>query len=203
MEKEAGKIRLAYGGRLVAEKGIFDYLEIAEQLYSSGHPIEYGFYFVFDRWSENDDKIAPFKRPYSKIAVNAVPIEENYFAWAASSDLFICTAKYEAAALAFQEMLFLGVPGFFLDAPWVHGLVPDDYPYIYKSKSDLALGIRAFCKRLENGEAPVYDMSKTQDFIREVHSRSVCERKTADLLVNLSIAKREKKKIWRLQDLCD
>ena len=201
MEKLPKKIRAVYGGRLVAEKGVFDYLDIAEHLYAAGHDIEYGFYFVFDRWGEQEEKLAPFRRPYTKVACNAEPIEENFFAFAASADFFLCTSKHEAAGLAFQELLMLGVPGLFLDAPWVRGLVPDDYPYIYGSRSDLAMAARLFCNRLQRGDALPYDMSRVQNFIEDGHSRDVCERRTVDLLVAVSRAKREKRKIGKLCDL--
>ena len=200
-EKPEGQIRIAYGGRLVAEKGVFDYLEIGKRLYEAGLPIEMGFYFVFDRWGENTEKLAPFQQPYTHVAVNAVPIETNFFAYGASSDLFISTSKHEAAALAFQELLFLGVPGFFLEAEYVKGLVPEGYPYIYKTKSDLYAGVRDFCNRLQKGEAPSYDMRGVPSYIEEQHNRDVCEQRTLDLFVNLSRAKREKQKVGKICQL--
>lgn len=201
MAKPEGQIRLAYGGRLVEEKGVQDYLSISEQLYATGYNVEAGFYFVFDRWGAVDDKIAPYKRPFTRVEVNATPVEEHFFAYAASADMFLCTSKHEAAGLAFQELLALGVPGLFLDAPWVRGLVPDDYPFIYKSKNDLSEAARMFCNRLQNEESLPYDMEKVKKFIRNEHSRSLCERRTVDLLVNLSRAKREKVKVEKICNL--
>lgn len=201
MEKPQGIIRVAYGGRLVAEKGVFDYIDMGNKLFEAGVPVEFGFYFVFDRWGENSDKLEPFRKPFTRVEVNATPIETNFFAYGASSDLFLSTSKHEAAALAFQELLYLGVPGLFLRAEYVKGLVPGDYPFIYENRSEMYAALRSLCNRLQTGQGVPYDMKKVRHFIEERHDRNVCEQKTLDLLVNLACAKREKRSVKKICDL--
>lgn len=201
MEKKEGTIRIAYGGRLSPAKGVQDYIEFTDELYSSGYNVETGFYFVFDRWREDEDKIKGFRRPYTRVEINATPVETNFFAYAASSDFFFCTSKYESSGLSFTELLMLGVPGLFLNVPWVKGLVPDDYPYVYNSKADMLLAARTLCNRLQKGEPLAYDMSKVKKFIEEHHDRRLCEKATIDLLVNLSLAKKNKQKVDAFSNL--
>lgn len=198
MPKPEKTIRIAYGGRLVAEKGVYDCIDVVDSLYASGYPVEGGFYFVFDRWGEDEDKIGKFKRPYTRIEINATPIEQHFFAYAASSDMFFCTSKFESAGLAFTELLYLGVPGLFLDAPWLKGLVPDDYPFIYKSKHEMLLAAQTFCNRLQKGEKLPYDMGKVRDYIIANHDRRVCEELTVNVLLEVSRAKRTKQKLGKL-----
>lgn len=58
---------------------------------------------------------------------------EDYWQALARTTAFLATAKEESYGLAYVEALVAGAVGIFPDRPWAHALVPEGYPFFYRT----------------------------------------------------------------------
>ena len=63
---------------------------------------------------------------------------DDYWQALARTTAFLATASEESYGLAYVEALAAGAVGVFPDRPWVHGIVPDGYPFIYRTPAEAA-----------------------------------------------------------------
>jgi hypothetical protein len=61
---------------------------------------------------------------------------DDYWQALARTTAFLATADEESYGLAYVEALAAGVVGVFPDRPWVRGILPSDYPFIYRTPAE-------------------------------------------------------------------
>lgn len=61
---------------------------------------------------------------------------EDYWQALARTTAFLATADEESYGLAYVEALAAGVVGVFPDRPWVRGILPDGYPFVYRTPAE-------------------------------------------------------------------
>lgn len=61
---------------------------------------------------------------------------DDYWQALARTTAFLATADEESYGLAYVEALAAGVVGVFPDRPWVRGILPSNYPFIYRSPAE-------------------------------------------------------------------
>jgi hypothetical protein len=61
---------------------------------------------------------------------------EDYWQALARTTAFLATADEESYGLAYVEALAAGVVGVFPDRPWVRGILPEGYPFVYHSAAE-------------------------------------------------------------------
>lgn len=61
---------------------------------------------------------------------------DNYWDALSRTTAFLATATEESYGLEYVEALAAGAVGIFPDLPWAHALVPDDYPYFYRTPGE-------------------------------------------------------------------
>lgn len=195
------KLRLVYGGRYTNEKCGKDYIPVATAAFERGLPIELGMFLVDNRMTINGGSIDELQRlPFVKIWRNAEPVDDNFWSYGKCSQLFLFTEKLANYGLMPMELLYLGVPGVFVDEPNVKGMIPEDYPYVYRTKADAMQAAQVLLSKLHRGE-PVYDMEKMRRFIREKHNRKYFEKRVFDIAVALSSAKRNGVKVSSMKEI--
>ncbi|WP_168582695.1 glycosyltransferase family 4 protein [Gephyromycinifex aptenodytis] len=59
--------------------------------------------------------------------------KEGYWQALAGTTAFLATAREESYGLEYVEAMLAGVIGVFPDAPWVHTILPERYPFVYSS----------------------------------------------------------------------
>ena len=60
----------------------------------------------------------------------------SYWESLAHTTAFLATASEESYGLSYVEAMGAGVIGVFPDEDWVHALVPDGYPFLYRTKAE-------------------------------------------------------------------
>ncbi|MDM7830997.1 glycosyltransferase family protein [Cellulomonas edaphi] len=61
---------------------------------------------------------------------------EDYWAALARTTAFLATATEESYGLEYIEALVAGAVGVFPDRPWVHAILPEHYPLVYRSTAE-------------------------------------------------------------------
>ncbi len=61
---------------------------------------------------------------------------EDYWSALARTTAFLATADEESYGLAYVEALAAGVVGVFPDRPWVRGILPEGYPFVYRTPAE-------------------------------------------------------------------
>jgi hypothetical protein len=61
---------------------------------------------------------------------------EDYWSALARTTAFLATAEEESYGLAYVEALAAGVVGVFPDQPWVRGILPERYPFVYRTAAE-------------------------------------------------------------------
>lgn len=61
---------------------------------------------------------------------------EDYWSALARTTAFLATADEESYGLAYVEALAAGVVGVFPDRPWVRGILPEAYPFVYRTAAE-------------------------------------------------------------------
>ena len=61
---------------------------------------------------------------------------EDYWEALARTTAFLATAKEESYGLQYVEALVAGAVGIFPDRAWVHAIVPEAYPFIYRTPAE-------------------------------------------------------------------
>lgn len=61
---------------------------------------------------------------------------EDYWSALARTTAFLATADEESYGLAYVEALAAGVVGVFPDRPWVRGILPENYPFVYRTPAE-------------------------------------------------------------------
>lgn len=68
--------------------------------------------------------------------VGPLRTREGYWEALAATTAFVATATEESYGLEYVEALFAGVIGIFVDAPWARALVPEGYPFFYRTEAE-------------------------------------------------------------------
>jgi len=89
---------------------------------------------------------------------------EKYLRYAKASHVGLVASPREALGVAFVEILYQGVILVFPDKDWVYQIVPKDYPFIYRDKSQ-AYGLLAYI--VDNYEEAWEKFKHVPAFIRE------------------------------------
>ena len=61
---------------------------------------------------------------------------QSYWEHLARTTAFLATADEESYGLEYVEALVAGAVGVFPDRPWVYGIVPADYPFVYRTPAE-------------------------------------------------------------------
>jgi hypothetical protein len=61
---------------------------------------------------------------------------ESYWDALARTTAFLATAEEESYGLEYVEALVAGAVGIFPDRPWVRGIVPEGYPFVYRTAEE-------------------------------------------------------------------
>jgi hypothetical protein len=107
---------------------------------------------------------------------------DDYWQALARTTAFLATAVEESYGLAYVEALAAGAVGVFPDRPWVWGIVPEGYPFVYRTPEEAetllyrAITEPAAC-RAELDRAGGGDFGK---WLRERHNDDVFEHAIAD-----------------------
>lgn len=107
---------------------------------------------------------------------------EDYWEALARTTAFLATAEEESYGLAYVEALAAGAVGVFPDRPWVQALVPETYPFIYRTPEQAedmlyrAVTDTAACR----SELDAAAGGNFAEWLRERHNDDVFEQSIAD-----------------------
>lgn len=83
-----------------------------------------------------------------------------------SADVFIFCSAHESWSYTMLEMFAAGVVVALLRAPWMEGLVPDDYPFIFDTVDEMIQGVLWIVDNLEEARR----LGDIKDFLLEAYS---------------------------------
>lgn len=107
---------------------------------------------------------------------------EDYWQALARTTAFLATATEESYGLAYVEALAAGVVGVFPDRPWARALVPEGYPFFYRTPAEAeelllrAVTDTAACRREMDAAAG----GAFIDWLKARHNDDVFEQAIAD-----------------------
>ncbi|HHV20503.1 MAG TPA: glycosyltransferase family 4 protein [Propionibacterium sp.] len=110
--------------------------------------------------------------------VGPLRTREGYWEALAGTTAFLATSRSESYGLEYIEALMAGVIGIFVDAPWARAILPENYPFFFKTEAEAVAMLNRAVTDPEGCRAQLDEAAGGSfgDWIREHHSGDDFER---------------------------
>jgi hypothetical protein len=149
--------RAFYGGRLMGKKRVKESADLLKPLFELG---EIGRYAITTNSTDSPDYGLLKARPDVEVFEPPSP-REVFLRRMHQADFFHCLSTNEAAGQGYFEMQASGLVGIFQKAPWMKGLVPEDYPFLARGAAEVAQMSRWVARNLEEARRKAEDGRRT------------------------------------------
>lgn len=112
----------------------------------------------------------------------------SYWEALSHTTAFLATASDESYGLSYVEALGAGAIGVFPDEDWAHALLPEDYPFLYASKSEAETMLYRAVTEPDACWAELDEVAggSFQQWIADHHSDDVFDREVIDFVTALT-----------------
>lgn len=171
MEKGKGPV-LFWGGRLANQKKpriTFPLMEKTRQVMAKRPEV-----VVSTNRPESDPDVAWARDSYPDWRIHWGVSRQEFFGLLEAGDVFLCNSASESYGVAWLEMLATGMIGVFEKAWWNEALLPDWYPFVFKSHEDMFKAAAMLLRTWPDGEHWNWLVTKVRQWIATEHSEVVC-----------------------------
>lgn len=129
------EVTMYFGGRWTAMKRFDDVLNITSKIFQSGRKVK-GICSTPEMKTEEELDALKTKHPFCEF--HAKTSKVDFFKKLVQGDFFICLSTTDSFGTAYWEMLYMGLVGVFIDAPFIREVLPPGYPFIAKNEEEVA-----------------------------------------------------------------
>ena len=121
--------------------------------------------------------------------------KQEYYERMEEETAFVACSKDESYGIGYVEALYAGVVGIFVDKPWVYQIVPDGYPFIFKTKEDGAAMLAFVLQDPERARQMISECAggNIQQWIREHHNAQAFDVAVVAMVEEFFPSREEKK----------
>jgi hypothetical protein len=157
------KFTVFFGGRFSKEKRPDIMMDFVEHFFSYGRDVD--IVCTTQHLSSRELlRLTTKGRGSSIVDLTLKCPRDKFWQKAVQSQVFICTSADESWPNGFFEQLYLTQIGLFPDRPWVRATLPDNYPFVFKSKAEGHAMLRWIYEHYDEALAKV---SWIRDWVRE------------------------------------
>ena len=131
--KDYEKFTIVNGTLNFTWKKMPELLEVCASIYGTGRDFNLRMHWTNPDRSEAD----AFADKYPFVEVVHDQPREVYWESCRSSQVFLCTSRFESYGLSYLESLLGGCVGIYWAADWQRGVLPDNYPFVSRSLDGL------------------------------------------------------------------